>query len=382
MITVKLFSLFFLPLFQGEESSSNWLTIVVGVVLLLGFIGLLVWLYTNGTLTQWVQAGTQSGKWKLRNMQLVNDAKKTERIKISQINELGQKAWKSGVSDPSYAQAWADLEAIETQIETIRQYARSLQDNLNVIHTQKDDVTKSYDDQIMLVDNQRKDTENNLKSAQSELRQLENELESLAYEKGILQRDIKATRTDLINREGIDDSDREEILGSLNARLDGLVHNLLEVSNAEPELAARIPTRQSEVLTLNSRVTELSEQIRQLDIQKNNDVEPLNQQVEALEKQIKNKNDEALELEKKMEPMINSLGHMVDTARPPAQALDEDYTRLNATYQKLASASQERTDLAAKLDGLDKDAARNFYLLIVLGVIVLVIALLLFTGVL
>ncbi len=382
MIIAKLFSLFFLPLFQGEESSSNWLTIVVGVVLLLGFIGLLVWLYTNGTLTQWVQAGTQSGKWKLRNMQLVNDAKKTERIKISQINELGQKAWKSRVSDPSYAQAWADLEAIETQIETIRQYARSLQDNLNVIHTQKDDVTKSYDDQIMLVDNQRKDTENNLKTAQSELRQLENELESLAYEKGILQRDIKATRTDLINREGIDDSDREEILGSLNARLDGLVHNLLEVSNAEPELAARIPTRQSEVLTLNSRVTELSEQIRLLDIQKNNDVEPLNQQVEALEKQIKNKNDEALELEKKMEPMINSLGHMVDTARPPAQALDEDYTRLNATYQKLASASQERTDLAAKLDGLDKDAARNFYLLIVLGVIVLVIALLLFTGVL
>jgi len=382
MITAKLFSLFFLPLFQGKGLASNWLTIVIGVVLLLGFIGLLVWLYTNGTLTQWVQAGTQSGKWKLRNMQLVNDAKKTERIKISQINELGQKAWKSRVTDPSYAQAWADLEAIETQIETIRQYARSLQDNLNVIHTQKDDVTKSYDDQIMLVENQRKDTENKLKTAQSELRQLENELESLAYEKGVLQRDIKATRTDLINREGIDDSDREEILGSLNARLDELVHNLLEISNAEPELAARIPTRQSEVLTLNSRVTELSEQIRQLDSQKNNDMEPLDQQVEALEKQIKNKNDEALELEKKMEPMINSLGHMVDTARPPAQALEEDYTRLNATYQKLASASQERSDLAAKLDGLDKDAARNFYLLIVLGVIVLVIAILLFTGVL
>lgn len=382
MITAKLFSLFFLPLFQGEGLASNWLTIVIGVVLLLGFIGLLVWLYTNGTLTQWVQAGTQSGKWKLRNMQLVNDAKKTERIKISQINELGQKAWKSRVTDPSYAQAWADLEAIETQIETIRQYARSLQDNLNVIHTQKDDVTKSYDDQIMLVENQRKDTENKLKTAQSELRQLENELESLAYEKGVLQRDIKATRTDLINREGIDDSDREEILGSLNARLDELVHNLLEISNAEPELAARIPTRQSEVLTLNSHVTELSEQIRQLDSQKNNDMEPLDQQVEALEKQIKNKNDEALELEKKMEPMINSLGHMVDTARPPAQALEEDYTRLNATYQKLASASQERSDLAAKLDGLDKDAARNFYLLIVLGVIVLVIAILLFTGVL
>ena len=376
----RIFSLFLKTLIQ-EGAFPNWLRVAIGVVLLLALIGLLAWLYTKGLLAQWVQAGTQSGKWRLRDMQLVNDSKKIERTRIGQIEELGQKAWKAGVSDPSYAQPWADLEAIKTQIETIGQYSRSLQDNLNLLHTQMDDVTRSYDDQIMVVGNQRKDAENKLKTAQSELRQLENELESLSDEKGSLQRNIKATRTDLINREGTDDPDRDEILGKLNTKLDGLVHNLLEVSNSEPELAARIPTRQSEVLTLNSRVTELSEQIRKLENQKKTDLEPLYQQWDALEKQMKNKNEEAQELEERMDPMVRSLGNLVDTARPEAQALHEDYNKLDATYQKLAALSLERNDLEAKLGGLDKDAARNFYLLIALGVIVVVIAILLFTKV-
>lgn len=368
-------------IFQVEQANNNWVRIAIGAVLLLGFVGLLVWLYTKGTLSQWIQAGTQSGKWKLRDMQLSNEAKKTERAKLIQIEELGLKAWKARVSDPSYAQPWADLEGIESQIETVKQYTRGLQDNLNVVHAQIEDLSKSYGDQIMQVDNQRKETEQKLKTAQSELRQLEGELESLANEKGMLQRDIKATRTDLINTEGSEEPDRVEIMGTLNSRLDGLVHNLLEVSNAEPELAGRIPARQSEVLSLNTRVTELSDRIRKLENQKSQDLDPLNQQVENLEKQIKTKNDEIVALEKSMDPMIKSLGHMVDTARPVSEALQADYASLDTTYQKLASASQDRSDLSTRLESLDKTATRNFYLLIGLGLVVLILAILLFTNV-
>ena len=32
---------------------TNWLTIVIGILLILGFLGLLVWLYTSGKLQQW-----------------------------------------------------------------------------------------------------------------------------------------------------------------------------------------------------------------------------------------------------------------------------------------------------------------------------------------
>ena len=374
-------SWFYTSLFQTAQKETNWITLTLGIVLLLGFLGFLIWLYTKGTLLQWVRAGTQTGKWKLRDVQILNETKKYERTKQIQIEELGQKAWKARVNDPSYAQAWSDLEASDSQIDSVLRYTRGLQDNLNLVHTQIDDLVRNYDNQITQIDNQRKETDQKLKKAQSELRQLESELDKLANEKGLLQRDIKATRTDLINTEGSDEPDRVEIMNSLNLRLDGLVHNLLEVSNAEPELAGLIPARQSEVLALNTRVNELLDRVRKLENQKRNDVEPLDQQVEALEKQIKVKNDEVAELEKRMDPMIRSLGQMVDAARPSAEVLQADYANLDSTYQKLTTAAQARSDLAVKLEELDKDASRNFYLLIVLGVIVIVLAILLIAGV-
>lgn len=366
--------------FQASKET-NWLTLSLGIALLLALVILLIWLYIKGSLAQWFRAGIQSSKLKLRDMQLVNEVKKIERVKLSQIEELGQKAWNSKVSDPSYAQLWSDLEGTETQIDTIRQHCRGLQDNLNLVHAQKDELQRGYDEQISQVDKELKTTEQQLKTAQSEMRQLENDLDNLANEKVLLQRDIKATRTDLINNEGSDEPDRAEIMGRLNARLDGLVQNLLEVSNAEPELASQIPARQSEVLALNARVNELVEQIRTLDNKKRNELQPLEQQLDGLEKQIKARNDEADKLEEGMEPKIKSLGHMVDTARPSAESLQADYVELDTSYQKLVSLSQERNDLAKLLDGLDKSASRNFYLLLVLAVVVIVLAILLILNV-
>lgn len=366
---------------QETQPATNWLTLVIGIVLILGFVGLLVWLFTAGKLQQWFQAGTQSGKWKFQDMQLGSEAKKIEKVKIAQIEELGQKAWQSRVSDPTYAQAWADIEAVETQVDRIKDHSRSLQENLNRVSTERENLTLDFDNQLAQLDLQRKDTETKLKQAQSALYQLESDLDSLANQKSSLQREIKATRTDLINTEGSDEPDRQDILISLNSRLDGLVQQLLGISNDEPELAGRIPSYQSEVLALNARVTELSDQSRRLEGQKSQELEPLNLQVDALEKQLRTKSEEIKDLGLKMEPMIKSLGYQVDTARPASEVLQEQYGKLDATYQKLSNTTQERTDIDAKLEGLDKAASRNFYLLILLGIVVLVLGILLITGV-
>lgn len=373
----------FLPdLLAQEKQSTNWVTVVIGILLILALIGLLIWLYTTGKLAQWFKAGTQSGKWKIQDMQLSNEAKKTERIKTGIIEELGQKAWQSGVSDPSYAQAWADIEVVETQINRIKDHSRTLQDQLNQASSQQEDVSRNFNDQIEQLDDQRKETEAKLKHAQSQLRQLESDLDSLSTQKSDLQRSIKATRTDLINAEGLDDPDRPEILERLNARLNELVQQLLKISNHEPELAGQIPANQSEVLTLNARVTELGDQIRRLESQKAQELEPIQLQIEALEKQLRAKNEEIKELEKKTEPMIKSLGYLVDTARPDSEALREEYTQLDDVYQKLADTTQERTEIVTNLESLDKEASRNFYLLILLGIIALVVGILLISGVL
>lgn len=374
----------FLPgqFIQETQPATNWLTIVIGILLILGFLGLLVWLYTSGKLQQWFQAGTQSGKWKIQDMQLGSEAKKIEKVKIAQVEELGQKAWQSRVSDPAYAQAWADIEAVETQIDRIKEHSRSLQDNLNRVSSERENLTLDFDTQLDQLDLQRNDTETKLKQAQSALYQLDSDIDSLANQKSSLQREIKATRTDLINTEGSDEPDRPEIMSNLNSRLDGLVSQLLAVSNEEPELASRIPSYQSEVLALNARVNELSDQARRLEGQKTQELEPLNLQIDALEKQLRTKSEEIKDLEQKMVPMIKSLGFQVDTARPTSEVLQEYYNRLDATYQKLANTTQERTEIDTKLEGLDKAASRNFYLLVLLGLVVLVLGVLLIIGVL
>lgn len=379
----SLFGVYFpTTLAQETQPTTNWLTIVIGIVLILGFIGLLVWLFTTGKLQQWFQAGTQSGKWKFQNMQLGSEAKKIEKIKIAQIEELGQKAWQSRVSDLNYAQAWADIEAVETQIDRIKEHSRSLQENLNRVTSERENLTIDFDNQLAQLDLQRKDTETKLRQAHSALYQLESDIDSLANQKSSLQREIKATRTDLINTEGSEEPDRQDILISLNTRLDGLVQQLLSISNEEPELAGRIPSYQSEVLALNARVTELSDQSRRLEGQKSQELEPLNLQVDALEKQLRTKSEEIKDLGQKMEPMIKSLGYQVDTARPASEVMQESYSRLDATYQKLAATTQERTEIDAKLDDLDKAASRNFYLLVLLGLVVIVLGILLITGIL
>ena len=374
----------FLPFqfIQETQPATNWLTIVIGSLLILGFLGVLVWLYTSGKLQQWFQAGTQSGKWKIQDMQLGSEAKKIEKVKIAQVEELGQKAWQSRVSDPAYAQAWADIEAVETQIDRIKEHSRSLQDNLNRVSSERENLTLDFDTQLDQLDLQRNDTETKLKQAQSALYQLDSDIDSLANQKSSLQREIKATRTDLINTEGSDEPDRPEIMSNLNSRLDGLVSQLLAVSNEEPELASRIPSYQSEVLALNARVNELSDQARRLEGQKTQELEPLNLQIDALEKQLRTKSEEIKDLEQKMVPMIKSLGFQVDTARPTSEVLQEHYNRLDATYQKLANTTQERTEIDTKLEGLDKAASRNFYLLVLLGLVVLVLGVLLIIGVL
>jgi len=370
------------PIFQTAQSTPGWVPILIGALLLVGFIGLLIWLFTTGKLRQWYQAGTQGGKWKIQDLQLSNEIKKTERLKVTQIEELGKKAWDARVSDPAYQQAWSDLEAIEEQIEVVKVHSRNLQDNLNQVSTQTEEITQNYNNQIETLDNQRKETEQKLKQAQSELKQLETDIDSLANQKTSFQRDIKATRTDLINLEVSEEPDRGEIMANLNARLDSLVQNLLNVSNAEPELASKIPARQSEVLTLNTHVSDLGDQMKKLEYQKEQELEPLKQQIEALKKQIQNKTDEVQELERKMEPKVKALGHMVDTARPGSDVLQESYSKLDSVYRKMSNISQERDSISSKLEELDKTASRNFYLLILLGIIVITLAILLITGVL
>ena len=75
-------------------------------------------------------------------------------------------------------------------------------------------------------------------------------VDAAAQEKVRFQRDVKDTRSRIIEMERSDDPDKEEQLRELNSRLSSLTTSLLDATNAEPELAAQLPGLQNQAQAL------------------------------------------------------------------------------------------------------------------------------------
>ena len=365
-----------------ETAPINWVKLAIGIVLIIGLIALIIWLLTNGKLAHWAKSGIQRLKYALQISRFGNEIKQSNKTKETLLDELGQKAWDARISDPAYEKEWTELEVLDEQIASITNFSQSLQEQTSQLSKQHEDLSRDFDEQLAEKELLRKATESKLKQAQSELYRLESDIDALANQKASLQREIKSTRSDRINAESSDEPDRSEILSALNIRLDDLVAKLLSVSNEEPELAGRIPDFQSEVIKLNSSLTELEQQIRQIEGQKTQELEPLEKQMESLEKQVKQKANEVKETERKMEPLIKNLGERVDEARPSSEVLQEFYNSLDASQQQIVDATSQREETNINIQNLDSAAARNFYLLVVGGLLILVLGILLIVGVL
>lgn len=367
---------------QTEPAQPNLAKLIIGILLILGLIGLIIWLLTNGQLAHWANSGIQRIKYAWQVSRFGNDIKKTNKAIATQLDELGQKAWDARISDPSYEKEWAALEELDKQIALNNTSSQALQEEANQLSNQHEDLSRDFDSQLAEKALIRKETETKLKHAQTELNHLDSDIESLGTQKTSLQREIKTTRSNLINIESSDDPDKAEKLAASNSRLDTLVSNLLSVTNEEPELASRIPAFQSEVFSLNSRLTELDEQIHSLEVQKKQELEPIEQQINSLENQAKNKNNEIKATVSKMEPMIHKLGELVNAARPSSEVLQDAYNALDASQQQIVDATSQREETKINIQNLDSAAARNFYLLVIGGLLVLLLGILLITGVL
>lgn len=366
---------------QTEPVQPSLAKLIIGILLILGLIALIIWLLTNGTLAHWSKSGIQRLKYAWQVSRFGNEIKKTNQAIATQLDELGQKAWEARISDTAYEKEWAALEELDKQIALNNSSSQTLQEEANQLSSRHEDLSRDFDSQLAEKALIRKETETKLKHAQSELNRLDSDIESLGTQKASLQREIKTTRSSLINIESSDDPDKAEKLASSNSRLDTLVSNLLSVTNEEPELAGRIPGFQSEVFSLNSRLTELDEQIRRLEAQKNQELEPIEQQIASLENQAKNKINETKETVSRMQPMIHNLGELVNEARPSSEVLQDAYNSLDASRQKIVDVTNQREETKVNIQNLDSAAARNFYLLVIGGLLVIVLGILLITGV-
>jgi len=361
--------------------NGRWVSIVMGIVLLLAYLGLVIYLWRAGKLITWFNAGSTTARLKTQDARLKGELKGLDRDKNALLDELGEKAWAARVSDPGYESAYNQLLTIQGQIDGATDHRRSLKEKKAGLTEQRKAVVERFDQQIGAIKSQQAAVDNDLADAKNRVRALEADLDAAAQEKIRFQRDVKETRGRIIELERSDDPEKGGQLSELNTRLNSLTTSLLDATNAEPELAAQLPGLQNQALALSTQFNDLQAQIQALEGDLKNEVRPLDDQLESLEKQIKTKTAEIKAFGEQLAPMVKALGEQVEKARPLSPDLTELYQKLDMVISKVDFKEQARQDVSSNLGTVDKTASLNFYILLLIGVLIIALAILLLTGV-
>jgi chromosome segregation ATPase len=363
------------------NSSGRWVSIVMGVLLLLAYLGLVIYLWRAGKLRTWFAAGSTAARLKTQDARLKSELKGLERDRTSLLDELGEKAWASRVSDPAYETAYNQLLTVQGQIDGATDHRRSLEEQKAELAQQRKAVVERFDQQIEAHKSQQAGVDHELTDAKNRVRALEADLDGAAHEKVRFQRDVKDTRGRIIELERSDNPAKAEQLVELNSRLNSLTTSLLDATNAEPELAAQLPGLQNQALALSTQLNDLQGQIQALEADMKDELLPLDDQLEAHEKQIKTKTSEIKSFGEQLAQMAKALGVQVEKARPLSPDLTELYQKLDMIISKVDFKTQAKDDVSSNLGSVDKTASHNFYVLLLIGVLIIVLAILLLTGV-
>jgi len=366
---------------NSAEESGRWVSIVIGILLLLVLVVLAIYLWRAGKLSSWYAAGTKTARLKSQDVRLKGELRGLERDKSSLLDELGEKAWAARVSDQSYESDYNQLITIQGQIDGAGDHRRTLEEKKAELTQQRQEVVERFGQQIDAVVDQQAQVERSLNDASNRVRTLEADLDATAQEKTRFQRDVKDTRSRIIELERSDDPTKADQLSQLNSRLSSLTTSLLDATNAEPDLAAQLPGLQNQTLALSTELNNLQNQTQALEGDRKTELFPLDDQLEAIEKQLKNNNNEIKAFEEQLRPLVRAIGAQVEAARPLSPELTELYQKLDVISGKVDYKQQARDDVSTNLGEVDKTASLSFYVFVLVGVLILVLAILLLTGV-
>ncbi len=363
------------------DSGGRWVSIVMGILLLLAYLGLVIFLWRKGKLSTWFASGSTAARLKTQDARLKGELRGLERDKTALLDELGEKAWAARVTDPAYEGDYSKLLTVQGQIDGATDHRKTLEEKTAELTQQRKAVVERFDQQIDALKNQQVGVDHDLSDAKNRVRALEADLDAATQEKTRFQRDVKDTRGRIIELERSDDPDKVGQLSQLNSRLSSLTTSLIDATNAEPELAAQLPGLQNQALALSTQFNDLQNQIQALEGDLKSELLPLDDQLESLEKQIKTKTSEIKAFGEQLAPMARALGAKVEAARPLSPDLTELYQKLDMIISKVEFKSQAKEDVSSNLGGVDKTASLNFYVLLLIGVLIIVLAILLLTGV-
>jgi hypothetical protein len=359
------------------KGTVGWIPLVLGIMMLgmlgVGVTGLLV----SGKMKEWGAASINAGKWKIQETRLKGQQKKITKEKEGLITELGKKAWEIRVLHPSYTEPFFKLESLEEQKLACKERAGVLNKEFDLSRETRANVTSDYSLQINDLQSQQKDVGKRLNQSKLEQSRLQQEVSKIIKDQEKAQSEIKAYQDKLIEVRASDSPEKESQAESLSNAIYSLESSLQNLINRVPEIENRLSSLKIEQQPLEDQITRLNEQILIVQKDQKEALAPIDQRIAQLEGEIKAKKLEIDELHKKMSPIIDSLGPMVNSARPDSHELTAIYDQIDRVIANLVSVSQEHGLVSTRLETSDKGAARSFYIMAA-GILILVILALVF----
>ena len=361
----------------AESTTIQSLPLIAAILLLLTALGIVYYFYTKGDLKKWVSEGLALGRSKLDQTRFKSQKRRTEAEQLELLRTLGHQTWEARVSDPSYADEYGQLEALQAQAGPMEEVVKAVQlelargrdsrNKLNLAYEQK-----SKELQVQL--NQMNDSLSLLKSEQGKsVASLRKALE----QKQALETEAHGYETRIVNLQGSDIPDRDSQIAGLNnsiATLGKTIYALGDQINGLSSQGQKLEADQGPYLV---QIDNLKSQMDQAANEHKDALLPLDQQVSNLDTNLKARQAELAAIKEKMTPVIESLGPKVYASRPDSPALQDSYQKLDVKKEQLSSATQGFDLANSRLVSRDAEMLRNFYILIGIGLLVIVLLVLL-----
>ena len=359
------------------KGSATWLPLlsVVGLIAAVGYIA--YQLIKSGKLVEWSTTVFNVGKWKFQEAKLSGEIKTLEQEKAILISELGAKAWKARVVDPKYKEPYGKLEALDHQVSEIDQEILALNLELDETRNTHLKIESDYAEQLSHFQNELKNVNANLDKSRKEQSTLEKELSNIEREKERLTSEIQGYERKLTQIQSSDAEDKENQIPALTSAISTLNKNLVGLTEKTPALHDEIEKSRIEQQPLFEQVDSLNNKINQTKNEQKIALEPITQHRKQLESKIQALKSSVNDLQQQMKTIINSLGPLVDSARPESEKLQSNYEQIDRKNAELEGKNEENNLIKARLGLRDKDAIR-YFLLIVLGFIVAIVLIVIF----
>jgi len=364
------------PAALSESAGSTevqFLPLIAAIILLLTALGITYYFYSKGDLKQWVSEGLALGRSKLDQTRFKNQKKRTEAEQLELMRALGHQTWDARVSDPSYADEYGQLEALQAQAGPMEEVVKAVQLELARARDSRNKLNAAYDQkskELQVQLNQMKDSLSLLKSEQAKAVA---SLRKADEQKLALENEAHGYESRIANLQGSDLPDRDSQIAGLNNSIATLGKTIYALGDQIAGLSSQAQKLETEQGPYLVQIDNLRSQLDQAANEHKDALLPLDQQVSNLDTNLKARQAELAAIKEKMIPVIESLGPKVYAARPDSPALQDSFQKLDVKKEQLSSATAGYDLANSRLISRDKEMLRNFWIMVGIALLVLVL---------